>query len=46
VTAGKSVHITHNTLANNPKVAIMMSDSDVTIENNTCRTTASASSRS
>ena len=35
VTAGKSVHITHNTLANNPKVAIMMSDSDVTIENNT-----------
>jgi hypothetical protein len=35
VTAGKSVHITHNTLANNPKVAIMMRDSDVTIENNT-----------
>ncbi|TLZ14612.1 MAG: hypothetical protein E6K31_00460 [Gammaproteobacteria bacterium] len=35
VTAGKSVHLTHNTFANNPKVAIMMSDSDVTIENNT-----------
>src|SRR5207302_1190574 len=35
VTAGKSVHLTHNTLANNPKVAIMMSDSDVTVENNT-----------
>ena len=29
------MHLTHNTLANNPKVAIMMRDSDVTIENNT-----------
>jgi len=35
VTAGKGVHVTHNTLAENPKVAIMMSDSEVTIENNT-----------
>jgi Right handed beta helix region len=35
VTAGKSVRLTHNTLADNPKVAIMMRDSDVTIENNT-----------
>jgi hypothetical protein len=35
VTAGRAVHITRNTLADNPKVAIMVSDSDVTIEGNT-----------
>jgi hypothetical protein len=35
VTAGRGVHLMHNTLADNPKVAIMMRDSDVTIENNT-----------
>ena len=35
VTAGRAVHITRNTLADNPKVAIMVRDSDVTIEGNT-----------
>jgi hypothetical protein len=35
VTGGRAVHITRNTLADNPKVAIMVRDSDVTIEGNT-----------
>jgi hypothetical protein len=35
VTAGRAVHIIRNTLADNPKIAIMVRDSDVTIEGNT-----------